>query len=188
MPQLNAIHWIILLLFQAFYGFAVFTLTKEHYQRHGAAPVTATMQATGVATQPRSSPLTANSLIPDSVTQNNPQLLAKLGDERFSERRYQEAAEIYRRLLTLTPNDADAHNDLGLALHYLGRSDEALKVLKRGVEKDPQMQRIWLTLGFVQMHSAEKTEARFTLQHAVEMQANNSVGQEAQRLLEVMAR
>jgi hypothetical protein len=40
----------------------------------------------------------------------------------------------------------------------------------------------------VQMHSAEKTEARFTLQHAVEMQANNSVGQEAQRLLEVMAR
>jgi tetratricopeptide (TPR) repeat protein len=185
MPKLSALQWIILLLFQAFYGFAVFTLTKEHYQRSTIAPApTQTQPAAAVRAPANIMPqFGGDSVIPESVIQDNPQLLAKLGDERFSERRYPEAVELYQKVLALDPNDIDTHNDLGLALHYLGRSNEALVVLKQGVEKNPKFQRIWLTLGFVQMKTAEKDEAKFALQQALEIDPGNAVGAEAKRLL-----
>ncbi len=201
MPQLSVVQWIIVVIFQAFYGFAVFALTKDYYERQQA--VRAVMQDSSPHGTPSPhvrtaapvrelppivpSPAAGGSSIPESVIQNDPILLAQLGDERFQQRRYADAIGIYRRVLEIDPDDIDTHNDLGLALHYSGDSAAALQVLKQGVEKDPKFQRIWLTLGFVQMKTAEHPEAKFALQQAVALGADSGVGQEASRMLKVLA-
>lgn len=191
MPRLSPLQWLIVVVFQVFYGFAVFALTRDHYQRRPAPPPRVTDSAPAAAPRPvpagdRSGggPAIAEaSLIPESVVQNDPVLLAQLGDERFAQRRYQEAIDIYQRVLEMKPDDVDTHNDLGLALHYSGNSTRALEILKKGARLDPDFQRIWLTLGFVQLHTAERPDATVALQIAIRLGADNQVGQEAQRLL-----
>jgi tetratricopeptide (TPR) repeat protein len=194
MPKLSAVQWTIVAVIQVFYGFAVFALTKDYYQRQQA--VQAVMQTPasppGRAAAPERElppivpPAAGGSAIPESVVQNDPILLADLGDERFSQRRYQDAIDIYRRVLELAPDDVDTHNDLGLALHYSGDSSQALQVLKKGAEKDPKFQRIWLTLGFVQLHTNERPEAVYALRQAIALGADSQVGQEAERLLQTL--
>lgn len=189
MPKLSPLQWLIVAVFQIFYGFAVFALTRDYFQRRLATPQAAAQALPPiVAPRPRANPAPSgefdgDSLIPESVVRQDPKLLAQLGDERFGQRRYQEAIDIYRRVLEMTPDDVDTYNDLGLALHYSGDSTQALGVLKKGVEKNPRFQRIWLTLGFVQMHTVERPEAEFALQEAVKLGADNQIGQEAKRLL-----
>jgi len=51
--------------------------------------------------------------------------LEVLGDEAFAAGRYREALANYEAALEKTPNDADAHYDLGLTLLSLGRPLEA---------------------------------------------------------------
>lgn len=190
MPKLSSLQWLIVALFQLFYGFAVFAVTRDYYQRQGAVQPAAMARTTpnphtgqtgsgGVTRQ-----FDAGSAIPESVVQKDPELLAQLGDERFRERRYQDAIGIYRRVLEMRPDDVDTYNDLGLALHYSGQSQAALAALKKGAETNPGFQRIWLTLGFVQMHTEERPEAKFALQEAIRLGAENGIGQEAKRMLE----
>ena len=186
MPKLTLTQWLVVAAIQLFYGFAVFALTRDYYQRHPAV-AQARSQAvhSGTPVPTRSvQPSGGGSAIPESVVQKDPILLAQVGDERFSQRRYPEAIHIYRQVLELNPGDVDTYNDLGLALHYSGDSSQALAVLKKGVEKDPKFQRIWLTLGFVQTHTDERPEAGFALQEAIKLDPENQVGREAKRVLE----
>ncbi len=192
MPKLSPIQWLIVAALQVFYGFAVFALTRDYYQHRvtQAAPTASLSRTasphTGQASGTRGSitqQFDAGSAIPESVVQKDPALLAKLGDERFQQRQYQEAIGIYRQVLAMRSDDVDTHNDLGLALYYSGQPGQALAVLKQGAEQDPGFQRIWLTLGFVQMHTAERPEARFALQEAIKLGAGNKIAQEAERLL-----
>ena len=81
---------------------------------------------------------------PDDV-----QALYAIADTYFSMKRFDNAVSYYNRLLKLKPEDADVYNDLGLSLHYLGKSAEGLASLERGIKKNPYNQRIWLTKGFV---------------------------------------
>ncbi len=191
MPKLSPIQWLIVASLQLFYGFAVFALTRDYYQRRvtQAAP-TASLSKTASPHAEQASAsgnimqqFDAGSAIPESVVQKDPALLAKLGDERFHQHQYQDAIDIYRQVLAMRPDDVDTHNDLGLALYYSGQPGQALAVLKKGAEQDPGFQRIWLTLGFVQMHTAERPEARYALQEAIKLGAGNKIAQEAERLL-----
>jgi tetratricopeptide (TPR) repeat protein len=193
MPKLSPLQWIIVAAFQAFYGFAVFALTRDYYQRH--PPVTVGAGGGRPAPHPAASatpppagslgqPFGAGSTIPEAVAERDPVLLAQLGDERLRQGLYQDAIPLYRRALALAPDDVDTHNDLGLALHYAGDSQQALEVLKQGVEKDPRFQRIWLTLGFVQSQTAERPEAAYAFREAIAIEPGNDIAAEAQRLLD----
>lgn len=189
MPKLTLTQWLIVAAIQLFYGFAVFALTRDYYQRHPAvasAPGRTVHPGTPAATRSLQ-PSGGGSAIPESVVRKDPILLAQLGDEHFQQRRYREAIDIYRRVLELDPDDVDTYNDLGLALHYSGDSSRALAVLKKGVEKDPEFQRIWLTLGFVQSHTDERGEAGFSLREAIRLDPRNQVGGEAERMLESLS-
>jgi len=86
--------------------------------------------------------------------------------------------------LVLEPNDVDTYNNLGLTLHYLGRSTEALDKLNEGVAVDPTYQRIWLTLGFVNRQLGNTGQARTALTTAVKMDADSEIGQSATKMLE----
>jgi len=81
-------------------------------------------------------------------------------------------------------NDVDTYNNLGITLHYLGRSTEALDILNKGVAVDSNHQRIWLTLGFVNKQLGDIEQARRALTTSVQLGADTDVGKSAAKMLE----
>ncbi|MEE8328303.1 MAG: tetratricopeptide repeat protein, partial [Thermodesulfovibrionia bacterium] len=108
-----------------------------------------------------------------------PESLAILGDRYFESNRFQDAIDIYERVLKLNPDDVDTYNDLGLALHYIGKSDRAIDTLTRGTEVNPSFQRMWLSLGFVLTATGKNDEAKEALKKAFELDPNSEPGLEA---------
>jgi Flp pilus assembly protein TadD len=102
----------------------------------------------------------------------------------FANRQYGKAAQLYEQLLAFQPNDADIYNNLGLTLHYIGESTEALRRLNEGVAVDPQYQRIWLTLGFVNSQLGNIEQARAALTTATQIGTDETVRQSAKNMLE----
>ena len=192
MPKLSLPQWIILIAIFLFFGFVVFAVTRDYYLRHPLAPApqaAAGGQQAATAGQARTwvsdaiRGVQTGTSIPEEVAGDDPVLLAQLGDERFEQRRFDEAIRLYERALVLDPDDVDTYNDLGLALHYLGQSERAIEVLDLGAQKGPDFQRIWLTLGFVKAKAGDPIGAQRALNEAREIEPDNDVGREAARLL-----
>ena len=187
MPRLSLLHWLAFAMFLFFYGFTVFALTRDYYLRHPSPPVTAPSASQG-ASPPRAPSPIDTSVIPDAIVETNPELLHQRADSFFQQQRYAEAAQIYRRLTELTPDDAEVHNNLGLALHQAGDNPGAIASLRIAVAKGPTLQRPWLTLGFVNLQSGNPDEARSALEKARDLDPDSDIGKEATRLLEVLAK
>jgi tetratricopeptide (TPR) repeat protein len=176
-------------IFQVAFGLAVFAATRYYYRD---APKTTTVTA-AILDRPWSAlPLDASgtsSSTVDAITENviasgDPIEISRLADERFTAREYDSAARLYAELLRLAPDHADTYNNLGLTLHYLGRSDEALDILNQGVAAEPTHQRIWLTLGFVNSQIGDIEQARTALKNATEMGDDADIRQSARDMLE----
>ena len=176
MPKLSPLHWISLAVLLVFFGFTVFALTRDYYLRHPARPAPA-------AAASAAGPALPQSRIPASITESNPALLHQQADALFVAGSYPQAAEVYSRILELDPTDAEAHNDLGLALHYSGDTKGAIAQLREAVEKAPDLQRPWLTLGFLSMQAGDKTAAKSALERARDLSPESDIGKEATRLL-----
>jgi len=58
--------------------------------------------------------------------------------ERHRQGHFEEAAAIYRQILALTPDNADALHFLGVAEHQAGRRGKALELLSRALELAPE--------------------------------------------------
>ena len=114
---------------------------------------------------------------------DNPEELALLGDKYFEAGNYNEAVQAYEKAIQLSPNDVDTYNDLGLALHYLKRSDAAEEILRKGTRVNPSYQRIWLSLGFVLMSTGQQEEAKTILRKVAAMDPGTDIGMEAKKLL-----
>jgi len=188
--NLTAKFWISLAVFQVVFGFAVFAITREYYVPDTAAvrnpdpPSTTTQPGsawpssiTASEIERLSSPLIIEPEIRDPIE------MSRRADEYFANRQYDRAAQLYERLLTFKPNDADVYNNLGLTLHYIGRSTEALERLNEGIAVDPQYQRIWLTLGFVNSQLGNVDQARMALMKATEVGTDESIRQSAAKML-----
>lgn len=181
--------WIPMTVFQVLFGLAVFAITRQYYMPDSAnvssAP-TALEQPSyiwpGSIAEP--DPVQAAPSASSAVTITDPVELSRQADEYFANKQFFEAAELYEQLLAFGPNNADTHNNLGITLHYLGRSAEALRWLNEGVALDPAHQRIWLTLGFVSSEVGDTEQARVALTNAAQMGTDNDVGQSAARMLE----
>lgn len=185
----NAKFWIALAVFQAAFGYAVFAITREYYSPEPEVVA----HPPSVAAQPESAwpgGITASeverltsSLISEPDIQD-PIEISRRADEFFAKRQYEQAARLYERLLAYRPNEAEVYNNLGLTLHYTGRSAEALQRLNEGVAVDPRHQRIWLTLGFVNSRLGNTEEARRALTNAIQIGADESIRQSARKMLE----
>jgi len=181
--------WIPMTIFQIVFGLTVFALTRQYYL---PAPGNVRADPTAVR-QPLPAwpdPVTESELAQfESSTSGAPTSddlaeRSRQADEFFSSGQYDRAAVLYEQLLRLAPNNVDIYNNLGITLHYLGRSEEALGMLNEGVAVDPTYQRIWLTLGFVKGELGNTEQARAALKTAVQMGTANKVGQSAERMLE----
>ena len=181
--------WISMTVFQVVFGLTVFGLTRQYYIHSSDNRRTDPT----VIRQPSLE-------MPDRITENrlsqldmsrfnqsiikDPVEISRQADESFNKKEYGRAADLYQRLLKLDPNDVDTYNNLGLTLHYLGRSTEALGKLNEGVGVDPTSQRIWLTLGFVNSQLGNTEQAHTALTTAVKINADNEIGQSAVKMLE----
>lgn len=188
MPTLRPFHWLLALVFLAFYGFAVFAVTRDYYIRHPIRPTVA-QHPPGAARAPAGHPAAATPVrdavdaIPTRITETNPDLLRQRAATLFEERRFAQAIPVYRRILELAANDVETQNDLGLALYYTGDGAGALEVLRTGAQTDPTAQRVWLTLGYVALQTGDPAQAIEALGRARDLGADTPIGAEAVRLL-----
>ena len=175
--------WIPMIVFQIAFGVTVFAITREVYMH---PEVKATVSPTMV-----SQPWQADGAFPGlaqpmplgQVDLSDPVEISRQADEYFGAQQYDLAADLYQQLVNSGSTDANVYNSLGLTLHYLGRSGEALQVLNQGAAMDPGYQRIWLTLGFVNAQAGKLGEARAALTSAMDLGADNQIGQSAAKML-----
>jgi tetratricopeptide (TPR) repeat protein len=187
----DAKFWYSMVVFQLLFGLLVFAFTREYY-RHEAVGVT----SGSLTLQQRSSDWAGGIGASEfawlgSQTSNNlptedPVEISRRADEYFTNRQYGQAAAMYERLLAFNPDDGEIHNNLGLTLHYLGRSAEALDRLEEGAAVDPQNQRIWLTLGYVNSALGNTGQAREALTNAMQTGSDESIRQSAKEMLEAL--
>jgi len=183
----NSKFWISMAIFQVAFGFTVFALTREHYIEAAGPRVSATAMRPMASAQPGTIPqsdlaqfATATAFQTNS---NDPVEIGRQADQFFANKQFDNAAQLYERLVRLVPDNVDTYNNLGITLHYLGRSDEALRWLNQGVTVDASYQRIWLTLGYVNSQVGNTAEARTALTTAMEMNSGNDIGQSAANML-----
>jgi len=187
---INTKFWILLAVFELVFGLAVFAITRHYYTADvntAAATRTSTSSrpalvwpdgAAGAVTEPESLPTMIDPGFSDPVE------LSRQANEYFARRQYDKAAEMYDRLLVFDPSNVNTYNNLGLTLHYLGRSSEALRKLNDGVAADPNDQRIWLTLGFVNSQIGNTEQARAALTKAVQSGSDETIRQSAMKMLD----
>jgi tetratricopeptide (TPR) repeat protein len=188
MPK-SKLFWALMSAFQIFFGLVVFIVTRNVYLDDSRGPGNrpsdiAPFPSAGNGQSLDINPTMLRSLIDLEPGSADPAAISFLANEYFEDGRYAEAAELYEQLLAFGPSNADVHNNLGLTLHYLGRSDEALDRLEEGVALDATNQRIWLTLGFVSSETGSVDEARAALKNAIRIKAGNQIGQSAAMMLE----
>ena len=188
--QPNTKFWILLSVFQVAFGYAVFAVTREHYisaaadrpSAHAAQSAAPPAGFPSGITQTDVALLTSG---PASGTgSQDPMQILRQADELFASKNYDRAADLYAQLLAFNPDDANIYNNLGLTLHYLGRSAEALQQLDEGVARDPGNQRIWLTLGFVNSQLGNTEQARAALTTATQIGSDESIRQSALQMLD----
>ncbi len=187
--NLNAKFWIWLAAFQVFFGLAVFAITRDHYIQ-----ATHTVSARP-ATQNQPAPVWSDDITETDIARltapapsltafQNPAELLRQAEESFGNAQYDRAADLYEKLLAINPNDAEIYNNLGLTLHYLGRSTEALSRLNEGIAVDADHQRTWLTLGYVNSQLGNIEQARTALNTAAQVGNDDSIRQSATKMLE----
>jgi tetratricopeptide (TPR) repeat protein len=186
---LNLKFWIPMTVFQIVFGLTVFAIARQYYIQ----------DSDNLSDEPTE--ISQPSFVwPDGIMETNPAQLnsstfsqsiiedpaeiLRQADEYFTKKQYDKAAELYERLLVLGPNNVETYNNLGITLHYLGRSSEALSRLNEGVAVDPTHQRIWLTLGFVYSRVGNTENARTALTTAAKIDADNEIGKSAVKMIE----
>ena len=181
--------WISLAAFEIAFGLAVFAVTRQYYL-DDQVPVTTGRSLTNEAVATRSDNITVADLakfnlsVPAQSLPDDPIEISRQANEFFASAQYEQAANLYEKLLAFAPDNADTYNNLGITLHYLGRSDEALQKLNDGIAADPTHQRIWLTLGFVSSQLGNTDEARSALTTAMQVGTDEAIRKSAAEMLE----
>lgn len=178
-------------VFQILFGLMVFAITRNYYiddspslSDHPVISGQSTLGWPNGITEADVERL-SSSVFGESA-KNDPVEISRKADEFFVNRQYNEAADSYARLLAFDPNNVEVHNNLGLTLHYLGRSEEALLTLNEGIAEDPANQRIWLTLGYVNSQLGNAEQARTALTKATQIGSDDSIRQSAREMLEAL--
>ncbi|MES9993429.1 MAG: tetratricopeptide repeat protein [Candidatus Thiodiazotropha sp.] len=190
MPKLSLLTWAVIVVAQITYGLLVFAITRSYYQQAPVASVQSPPAVADVSPHPKVGAFDAK-LQPtmqyqpsaEELSSDDPALIARLADNYFAQKDYPQAIELYERALRIDPDDVESYNDLGLSLFYIGQTERAVEALQTGVAKQPDFQRIQLTLGFVQAQAGDKEAAVSAFRKAIELGADNRVGLEARRML-----
>ena len=78
--------------------------------------------------------------------------------------KYEEAVDLWHRLLKLDPTFAKAHFNLGYAYLKLGRYDEGIKSSKRALEFDPNLKEAIINYATCEVYGGEVKNAEAALE------------------------
>jgi tetratricopeptide (TPR) repeat protein len=109
-----------------------------------------------------------------NVTAGN---LNNKANQLFAEGRFQEAATIYRQVLTLAPNNAEWHYNFSLALAKLGDRKEEELELDAAVRLDPNMVTAHNELGLLYLDDGRLAEAEHEFNLALGIDPQNAEAQ-----------
>lgn len=87
--------------------------------------------------------------------------------------RFAEAEEYFRKVLSLEPQNAVAHFNLGFTLQRLGRHDQAIERFHEATRLDPKIDRAWYGLGMSHAHLGQHAQAAKALEEAALLQPMN---------------
>ena len=71
---------------------------------------------------------------------HNMETIEYVAAAHFRQKRYQETLDLYRTLLEIDPDRAATHADIGATLHFLDRTEEAIRSLERALALDPTLE------------------------------------------------
>jgi tetratricopeptide (TPR) repeat protein len=77
------------------------------------------------------------------------QAAVRAGNLLYDAQRYVEAIPFYQQALAHNPSDLNVSTDLGTALWYSGRADEALAQYERSLKLDPKHAQTLFNVGIV---------------------------------------
>ena len=180
--------WLQTLSLLLVFGLIVFAVTRQMYSGDAQTVSATGSDTTAPSAMSQGDQLEINTTLLESLLSldsknKDPATMLRLANEYFANKQYAEAADLYGQLSALDPGNVDIQNNLGLTLHYINRSDEALAVLMKGSTLDPEYQRIWLTLGYVNKELGNLDEAKLSLETAARIDSDNDVGRSAARML-----
>lgn len=91
--------------------------------------------------------------------------LLKLNRPGYAE----EALRCFERVVTADPNDAEGHNNMGIALGLLRRTDEAQAASRMAIKLDPRSWQPWLNLAQIHLKNDEVEKALEVYQTGIEL-------------------
>jgi Flp pilus assembly protein TadD len=99
---------------------------------------------------------------------------ASLGRKDLLSDKYQEAANHLRNALRIGPPQATVYGDLSEALDKLGRRQEALVMLRKGIDQDPFNPLLQRTLVRRLIERKEYPKAQAALEHYLQIFSQDS--------------
>lgn len=79
------------------------------------------------------------------------------------------AEAIYQEILEQIPGEPNAHSFLGILRQQQGRTDEAVALLRRAIELEPDAVGSWINLGNVLIEAERFAEGAESLRRALEL-------------------
>lgn len=118
---------------------------------------------------------------------NDTDALMRLADAYFELKQFNEAANYYKKVAVIRPDDADVYTEIALSLHYTGNSTEGLKYIEEGIKRNPYHQRIWLTKGFILAGAGDINSAKKAWEKTKALNPESRIGKAASDYLAQIA-
>src|SRR5213594_2091558 len=110
-----------------------------------------------------------------------PGLTSKPSDDKLERgvglhqaKKYQEAESVLREAVNEAPGNPNAHSALGLTLLELGKSQEALQELQKGLESGPATDTVQIGVARAYLNLKEPEKSRAALNRARELNPQNA--------------
>lgn len=97
--------------------------------------------------------------------------LNSLGYEELNNRHLVQALSYFERALVQTPNNANAHFNVGFVCEELGRSQEAEVAFKAALQLDEKFDRAWYGLGLVLVRQRKLEESLEAFKRNTQLQS-----------------
>lgn len=113
-----------------------------------------------------------------SLAGSNPEYWKNLGITLLKLNRpggAEEALLCFQRVIAADPDDAEGHNNLGIALGLLNRRDEAVDAARTAIKLDPRSWQPWLNLAQIHLTNDEVESALEVYQHGIELAADKDM-------------
>ena len=102
-------------------------------------------------------------------------IFANLADAQSGARKYDDAADSYRKAILLAPMESAYYNNLGIVLGHAGKIDEAVEVLERAARLYPYAAgQAYYNLGAVMTNAGRSAAAVEAFRKAIEFDPQNS--------------